>query len=158
MGEPLISGPFPIVLAPPRAGNLIGGIVIALAGAGFIWCAFIAGLFVHNGIILLVLGIPVALYGAVLAPLSLRLRLVLDADHATVRGYFGTRDVPRGAITEITNWPSLIWIGGDGRRRKTAVNALNLFRSGFYYHPRQSVIDAADSRIDTLREWAAPPA
>ncbi|HEU0207086.1 MAG TPA: hypothetical protein VFQ74_10415 [Pseudolysinimonas sp.] len=110
------SGQFPIVLTSPRAGNLIAGIVIALAGLGFIWCAFIAGLF--------------------------------------VRGYFGTRHVPRAAITGITAWPSIMWTDARGRRRRTVVNALNLYRSGFRYQPRQSVIDAADSRIDTLRDWA----
>jgi hypothetical protein len=148
------SGSFPIVLAPPRAGNLIAAIVITLAGLGFIWCAFIAGLFVHFGIVLLILGIPTAIYGAVMAPLSLRLRLILDANQAIVRGYFGTRRVPRGAITGITAWPSIVWSDARGQRRKTVVNALNLYRSGFYYQPRQSGVEAADARIDVLRDWA----
>jgi hypothetical protein len=148
------SGPFPIVLAPPRAGNLIGGIVIALAGLGFIWCAFIAGLFVHFGIVLLIFGVPTALYGAALAPLSLRLRLILDANQAVVRGYFGTRRIPRGAITGITAWPSIMWTDARGQQRKTVVNALNLYRSGFRYQPRPSVVEAADARIDVLRDWA----
>lgn len=151
----MTSGSFPIVLTPPRAGNLIGGIVIGLSGAGFIWCAFIAGLFVHFGIVLLILGIPIALYGAILAPLSLRLRLVLDADQAVVRGYFGSQRVPRRAIGKITAWPSIIWTDAHGRQRRTVVNALNLFRSGYQYRPRKSVVDAAEARIAILREWAA---
>ena len=134
--------------------NLIGAVVIAGCGAVGVWGGFAVGFFEHQGIILTILGAPFALFGLVIAPLTLRLGVVLHADRAVVRGYLSTETVPRKAVTAIGDWPSIEWTGPDGQPRTTLVNALNVYRSG-RARPSERMLAAIETKVNVLRAWAA---
>jgi len=157
VGEHFISEHFPIRLGPAwvlRMNNLIGAVLIAGCGAVGVWGGFAVGFVAHQGFILTILGAPFALYGLIIAPLTLRLGVVLHTDRAVVRGYLSTETVPRAAVTAVTDYPSIEWTGPDGQPRETLVNALNVYRSG-RASPSERMLAAIQAKVDVLRAWAS---
>ena len=147
---------FPMTLRPERAtrvANVAGALVIGACGLLGVWGGFIVGLTAHGGWLLAMLGAPPVIYGSILAVRSPGLRIVLTSDHITVRGLFATTRIPRAQVQKVTNYPFIIWTDGRGRRRRTAVNALNVYRSG-QAAPNSRVLAVTTSRIDLVREWA----
>jgi hypothetical protein len=157
VGEPFISEQLPIRLRPLptlRVTALIGGTLITVCGIIGVWGGLLVGP-VHNGPVLVVISAPFALYGAFVTPVSLRLGLDLYADRAVVRGYLGTRVVPRSAIVDVTPWPSIIWVDPDGRQRRSVVNALNVYRNPFWARPNPALVACVDAQIANLKNWVA---
>jgi hypothetical protein len=137
-----------------RINNFIGAVAIAAAGAAGVWGGYAVGFTAHQGWILSALGLPFALYGLVMAPASLRLGLILSADHAVVRGYFRTVRIPRQAITRITSYPGIVWTDLDGRERDTLVNSMNVYRSG-RARPSEKLLARISDQTAVLSQWAA---
>src|SRR4051794_888386 len=97
---PIADDRFPIRLRADRTlrvTGLIGGVLIAAAGMLSVWGGFEIGPVARNGWILIALGSPFAIYGLVLAPGSQWLEVILEVDQVTVRGFLGTRRIPRAA-------------------------------------------------------------
>jgi hypothetical protein len=59
----------------------------------------------------------------VLAVRGYRLGVEYTREHATVRGYLGTRTVARSSIVEVTGFPALGWRTTGGRTRWTPILA-----------------------------------
>ena len=150
---------FPIRLRPLtviRVGSFIGAVIIAAAGAASIWGGLSVGLVVHQGWILLALGIPFTVFGLWTAPTSLLLAITLDRDTAVVRGFLRTVQIRRDSITYITSYPSIVWVDARGHSRSTPVNALSVFRSG-RASPNPKVLARVEGQWQVLRNWAAQP-
>jgi hypothetical protein len=148
---------YPIRLRPLpqlRVNNVIGGLFIAAAGAAGIWGGFAVGVAVHQGWIIVALGVPFALYGLWVTPRSLLLEVVLTEDRAVVRGILCTVRVPRDSIRGITAYPSILWTDAGGRSRRTQVNALNVYRSG-RASPNARILARVQAQQAVLEHWAA---
>ncbi len=154
--EPL-EQPFPIrirAVTTLRVTNLIGSLVIAAVGAFGVWGGFQVGLITHNGWIISAIGLPFALYGLALAPGTQRLGVVVNRDDILVRGYLRTQRIPRGAIREITSYPSIVWIDERGRQHTTLLNVFNVYRSG-RASPNPRLLARVEQDVDVIRKWAA---
>jgi hypothetical protein len=90
-----------------------------------------------------------ALIGIVLASRGYRLAVETRSDSITVWGMVRTRVIPRASITEITNYPAIVWTDPTGRRRWSPVLA--------FQTPSRALPGVAENHaacVKRLRQWA----
>lgn len=157
VGELVDTEQYPIRMRPQtsvRVNNVAGGLVIAgAAGVMALIGLIVPTVPVAGAWTLGLIFPPFSLYGLLMSGLSLRLKLTLTENTAIVRGYFGTTRVPRESISEVTEWPTLLWTDATDRHRRTFVNALNIYRSG-RARPNPAIQARADADANFVREWA----
>jgi hypothetical protein len=92
-----------------------------------------------------------ALLGIVLAIRGYRLAAETHHDTVTIHGLLRTRVIPRAAITQITDYPAIIWTNPDGKKRWSPVVA-------FLTPPRTlpRITEHHTMSVNRLREWAHP--
>jgi hypothetical protein len=143
-----------VVLAPVKAtriGNLVGGVALVVVGAALAGLGGAESSLSPLFWIVFAMGLALVPYGLVLAVRAPGLSVTLTDDSATVRGYLGTQIIPRDSIVGVTRYPSLLWTDASGSRRKTPVNALNVYRR---YRVLPEILEQIDEMTGVLRTWA----
>jgi hypothetical protein len=143
----------PVVLAPVKAtriGNLVGGIVLVAIGVTLVGLGLGTSWLSQWFWIAVVLGVALVPYGLVIAIRAPGLSVTLTHDSATVRGYLGTRVIPRASIVGLTAYPSLLWTDASGTRHKTPINALSVYRRE---RALPEILEQIDAMTTVLRSW-----
>ncbi len=74
------------------------------------------------------LDLPLPIAAAALLPWfalrCLRMGVVITPTEVIVRGLLWDRRMPRGAVVDLTDTPSLVWRDEEGRERRTPVHSL----------------------------------
>lgn len=123
----------PVVVSAPHrsvvanvAGGIFIGVVGLLAGAGIFVPYPPAESTVRLPLIIgAIVLITFAVFCVVRAP---RLGVTLDADRAVVTGQFWSRTVPRDSIVDVAPLPAFVWRDANGRKHRTPISALNVWR------------------------------
>ena len=73
--------------------------------------------------------------------------VVVFPTEVIVRGYFWDRHIPRQSITGMTTYPSLEWLDGQAKSRRTPIHSLA-------YNPKalSPINDEASSQVRRLRQ------
>jgi hypothetical protein len=88
-------------------------------------------------------------FGIVLALRGYRMGAETRAGSLTIRGLLRTRAIPRDAITEISDFPAIVWTDLVGQRRWSPVLA--------FHTPQGALSGIAEHHaacVERLRKWA----
>jgi hypothetical protein len=111
--------------------NIAGGVFVGVLGLAFAGLALFVPYTPAESTVRLpliigaVLSLTLAAFVVVRSP---RLGVTLYDDRAVVAGQFWSRTVPRDSIEDIAPLPALIWRDANGRKHRTPINALNVWR------------------------------